>query len=118
VPAAENIMLTNLGANARADLMVDGDYGESDRRIIQQNGFMTYAIVADAIGISLMIRSQARIISPLHVVEAGGTAGVFPDMQQKAIQVPVFAGEKIVFEVRETAGVATTDIMLTIETPG
>jgi len=115
--AAENILLTNIAANARADLLVDGDLGESDRRFVSQNGIMTFACVANAVGITLQVRSQYRTIAPLQAVEAGGTTGVFPDMQQKGVQLPVFAGEKLIFEVRETAGVATTDIMLSIDTP-
>lgn len=115
--AAENILLSNLGANARADMLVDGDVGESDRRFVQADGVATYAIVASAVGIQLTIRSQNRIISPRHNVEAGGTTGVFPNMTEKGVQVEVFQGEKLVFEVQETAGVATTDIMLSIDTP-
>lgn len=114
---AENILLSNIAANATADMMVDGDQGESDARWIQQDGVMTYAIVADAVGIVLTVRSQRRIIAPRQTVEAGGTLGVFPNITDKAVQVPVFAGEKIVFEVRETSGVATTDIMLTVDVP-
>jgi len=115
--AAENILLSNLGANAVADLMVNGDAGESDRRFVTENGIMTYAVVANAVGIQLNIRSQFRTIAPRQIVEAGGTTGVFPNMDQKGRQVAVFAGEKLIFEVRETAGVATTDIMLSIDSP-
>jgi hypothetical protein len=115
--SAENILLSNLAANGRADLLVDGDLGESDRRFVSRSGMMTFAVVASAVGITLSIRSQYRTIAPLQAVEAGGTTGVFPDMQQKGIVLPVYAGEKLIFEVRETAAAATTDIMLTIDTP-
>lgn len=115
--AAENILLSNLAANAIADMMTDGDAGESDSRFIARNGMLTYAIVASATGIQVQVRSQFRTIAPRQVVEAGGTTGVFPDMQQKAVSVPVFQGEILRMEVRETAGVATTDVMLSIDTP-
>lgn len=115
--SAENILLTNMPANVRRDMLVDGDQGESDRRFVGSDGVATYAIVANAVGITLAIRSQYRNIAPLQTVEAGGTTGVFPNMTEKGIQVPVYAGEKLVFEVRETAGVATTDVMLSIDTP-
>jgi hypothetical protein len=115
--AAENILMSNIAANGRADMLVNGDLGESDRRWVSQNGILTFAIVASAVGITLQVRSQYRTIAPLQTVEAGGTTGVFPDMQQKAQTLPVYAGEKLVFEVRETAGTATTDIMLSIDTP-
>lgn len=115
--SAENILNSNIAALATEDMLVDGDQGESDRRFVSQDGVMTYAIVANAVGIVLAIRSQYRNIAPRQTVEAGGTTGVFPNMTEKGIQVPVFAGEKLVFEVRETANVATTDIMLSIDTP-
>lgn len=115
--AAENILNSNIAANAVEDMMTDSDAGESDARFVAEDGVMTYAIVANAVGIQLSIRSQFRNIAPRQIVEAGGTTGVFPNMDQKGIQVPVFAGEKLVFEVRETAGVATTDIMLSIDVP-
>lgn len=115
--AAENILLSNLAALSTADLLVDGDQGESDRRWIQADGNMVYACVANAVGIVLTVRSQHRIIAPRQTLEAGGTTGVFPNIQDKAVVVPVYAGEKITFEVRETANVATTDIMLSIDTP-
>lgn len=115
--AAENILLSNLAALTTADMMVDGDQGESDRRFCAADGRMTYAIHASAVGIVLAIRSQFRTIAPRQSVEAGATTGVFPNMTEKGISVDVFAGEKLIFEVRETANVATTDIMLSIDTP-
>lgn len=114
---AEQILLTNLAALATADMLVDGDQGESDARWIQRDGMMTYAIHASAVGIVLSIRSQNRTIAPRQAVEAGATTGVFPNMTEKGVQVAVFAGEKIVFEVRETSNVATTDIMLSVDVP-
>ena len=114
---AENILLSNLAANAIADMLVDADAGESDQRFVGRDGVMQYAIVANAVGIQLTIRSQHRTIAPRQVVEAGGTTGVFPNMTEKGVTADVFAGEKLVFEVRETAGVATTDIMLSLDTP-
>lgn len=115
--AAEQILLTNIPALATRDMLTDGDQGESDRRFIYQDGVMTYAIQASAVGMVYSIRSQHRTIVPRCAVEAGATTGVFPNMTEKGVQVVVFAGEKIVFEVRETSNVATTDLMLSIETP-
>lgn len=115
--AAEQILLSNLAALTTADMMVDGDQGESDRRFVAADGIMTYAIHANAVGIVLAVRSQYRTIAPRQAVEAGATTGVFPNMTEKGVQAQVFAGEKLIFEVRETANVATTDIMLSIDTP-
>lgn len=115
--AAENLLITNLAALATRDILADSDEGESDARFVQFDGFMTYAIHASAVGIELTIRSQRRIIAPRNVVEAGATTGVFPNIREKGVQVPVFAGEKLVFELRETANVATTDVMLSIDVP-
>ena len=112
---AENLQITNIPANAVRDLMVDADTGESDSRFVPADAMLTYALVANAVGIELTLRSQFRVIAPRAQVEAGGTTGVFPNMDQKGISVEVFAGEKLVFELRETAGVATTDIMGTVD---
>lgn len=113
--AAENILLSNIPANATRDMLTDGDQGESDARFVAFDGTLTYAIVASAVGIVLTVRSQFRIIAPRQTVEAGGTTGVFPNLTEKAVQVQVGAGEKLIFEVRETAAVATTDIMLSLD---
>ncbi len=113
--STEYIMLSNLGANAVQDMMVNGDTGEADSRFIGRPSQVTYAIVANAVGVELEVRSGERTVVPRSILEAGGVTGVFPNMNEKAVTFGAAAGEKLKFQVRETAAVATTDIMLAID---
>lgn len=107
--------LDNLAANAVADLMVDALTGESDLRFVHRPSKVTAAIVADAVGIELQIFSGARTIVPRSTLEAGGTVGVFPNLNEKAFSFLAAQGEILRFVIREIAGVATTDVMLTLD---
>lgn len=108
------LMLSNLPANAVRDLMVDADTGESDVRTVWQPSQVTYAIVASAVGVELEVFSGERQVVNRSTLEAGGTTGVFPNLDQKAVTFLAAGGENLKFRVRETAAVATTDIMLAI----
>lgn len=110
----EYLMVQNIPANGTRDLFRDADSGESDLRFITQNGTVTMAIVSSAVGIELSIQSQDRNITQRSTLEAGGTTGVFPNMDQKAFTFEVYAGEKLRCNLRETAGVATTDVMAAV----
>lgn len=112
--ATEYLMLSNIPANAVRDLMLDADTGEADVRFVSRPSMVTFAIVASAVGIEFEVHSGERRIVPRSTLEAGGTTGVFPNIQDKAVQFLAAAGEKLKFPVRETAGAATTDIMLAI----
>lgn len=113
--STEYLMLSNIPANAVRDLMVNADTGESDSRFIGRPSQVTFAIVASAVGIELEVRSGERTVVPRSTLEAGGTTGVYPNIDQKAVQFFAAAGEKLLFRVRETAAVATTDIMLSLD---
>lgn len=112
--ATEYLMLSNIPANAVRDMMLNADTGESDSRFVTVPSRVTYAIVANAVGVELEVRSGERTVVPRSTLEAGGTTGVFPNIQDKAVQFDAAGGEKLKFQVRETAGVATTDIMLAV----
>lgn len=113
--STEYLMLSNIPANAVRDLMVNADTGESDSRFIGRPSQVTFAIVANAVGIELEVRSGERTVVPRSTLEAGGTTGVYPNIDQKAVTFFAAAGEKLLFRVRETAAVATTDIMLSLD---
>lgn len=110
----EFLLLTNLGANAVADLMRDADTGEADARFITRPSIVTLAIEANAVGVELSIFAGDRTIVQRSSLDAGGTTGVAPNINEKAFQFPAAAGEKLRVMVRETAGVATTDIMASV----
>lgn len=113
--STEYLMLSNIPANAVRDLMVNADTGESDSRFIGRPSQVTFAIVANAVGVELEVRSGERTVVPRSTLEAGGVTGVYPNIDQKAVSFLAAAGEKLLFRVRETAGVATTDIMLSLD---
>lgn len=113
--AIEYLMLSNIPANAVRDLMVNADTGEADSRFVGRPSQITYAVVANAVGIELEVRAGERTVVPRSTLEAGGVTGVFPNMDQKAVTFYAAAGEKLRFQVRETAGVATTDVMLALD---
>lgn len=108
---AENLMVSNIPANAVRDLFRDADTGESDLRFVGEPSILTLALVASAVGIELSLFAGERTLIQRSTLEAGGTTGVFPNMDQKALSFPVAAGEKLRALLRETAGVATTDVM-------
>lgn len=113
--STEYLMLSNIPANAVRDMMVNADTGESDSRFVGRPSQVTFAIVASAVGIELEVRSGDRTVVPRSTLEAGGTTGVYPNIDQKAVSFFAAAGEKLRFTVRETAAAATTDIMLSID---
>lgn len=113
--ATEYLMVSNIPANAVRDIMVNADTGEAESRFIGRPSKVTFACVASAVGIELEVRSGERTVVPRSTLEAGGTTGVYPNLDQKAVSFFAAAGEKLKFQIRETAAVATTDIMLAID---
>lgn len=110
----EFILLSNLGANAVADMMLDGDTGATNLRFLSRPSRITVAIEANAVGVEIQIRVGQRTVVGRSSLDAGGTTGVFPNLDQKAFTFFGAISEIIEVEVREIAAVATTDIMLTI----
>lgn len=110
----EYLMVSNIPSLGTRDLFRDADTGESDLRFITEDGVLTIAIVASAVGVVWALQSQYRNITQNSTLESGGTTGVFPNMSDKAFQFEVFAGEKLRLTLRDTAGVATTDVMAAI----
>lgn len=107
--------LTNLAANAVNDLLsTDADQGESRVRDVLDDSIVSFAVDATAITAELEISAGDRVVVPRSQLEGGGTAGVFPNLQQKGQQFIAAGGERLRFQVRETGGVATTDINLVL----
>ncbi len=108
------LLLSNIAANAVQDMMLNSDTGATNLRFVQRPSRVTLAIEANAVGIELQVRAGTRTVVPRSSLDAGGTTGVFPNLDQKAFQFMAAAGEILEVEIRETAGVATTDVMATI----
>ena len=111
----EFLEIDNVPANATRDLMVDALTGEAQSRFINRASKVTVAVLADAVGLELQIFSGARTIVPRSTLDASGTLGFFPNLDQKAFFFLAAQGEVLRFNVREIAGVATADVMCTVD---
>ncbi len=109
--AVEFLEIDNIAANAVVDLMINALTGESDARFIEEASDVTLAILADAVGIEMSITSGKRVIVARSTLDSSGTLGQFPNINEKAFSWQSAAGEKLRISLRETAGVATTDVM-------
>jgi hypothetical protein len=72
---------------------------------------LAFTIVANAVGIVWQLTSQFRNITELSTLEAGGTTGVYASIADRGQEYDVYAGEKLRLTLRDTANVATTDVM-------
>jgi hypothetical protein len=105
------LMVSNIPALGTRDMFRDADTGESDLRFITDDGILAFTIVANAVGIVWQLTSQFRNITELSTLEAGGTTGVYASIADRGQEYDVYAGEKLRLTLRDTANVATTDVM-------
>jgi len=109
------LTLTNLPANAIRDLMLDSDQGATNMRFIGEHSTVTFAINATAaLGVEYEVYSGGRRVIERSTVEGGAVAGTFPNLDQKGQSFAAAGGDILEFKVRETLGVATTDINFVI----
>lgn len=111
----EFLEIDNIPANAVRDLMVDALTGEAQSRFVSSPSRVTVAVLADAVGVELQITSGERTIVPRSTLDSAGTLGQFPNLDQKAFSFLAAGGEILRFILREIAGVATTDVMCTVD---
>lgn len=110
----KRLTLTNIPANAIRDFMLDGDQGATNLRFVGFPSLVTYVINANAAGLEYEVYASGRRVVERAAVPAGGTAGVFPALNEQAETFPAAAGDILEFKVRETTGVATTDANMAI----
>lgn len=110
----EFLQVSNVAANGVVDIFRDADTGEADARFIGRPSQVTIAIEASAVGMELELKSGGRTIVDRSTLDAGGTTGVFPNINEKAFTFMAAAGDKLIGRVRETAGTATTDVMASV----
>lgn len=113
--ASAFLTITNLAANAVVDFL-DGaaDQGSQNLRFVERPSQVTWALDAITPLAELEIFSGGRTIQERSGVDGGGTAGVMPNLQQKAQQFLAAQGDILKFRVRETGAVATLDLNLYI----
>jgi len=108
------LLNSNIPANTLEDMMIDSDTGEVPERYITGPAVITYALEADAVGVTYQIIVGGKRYVDRSTVDAGGTLGVAPNLDSKATSFECDGGTLQVL-VAEEAGTATTDLMLTIE---
>jgi len=105
------LMVSNIPALGKRDVFRDADLGESDFRFISEDGVLSFTLVANAVGIAWALSSQYRNITEESTLDSSGTTGQYASIADKGQSYEVFAGEKLRLTVRDTANVATTDVM-------
>lgn len=102
-----------LAANASVDPVADRGW---IYRRLPWPAQISYALDADAAGavVTVTIGSDMQV-GPEDPIPAGGTAGVFPNQEEDFTTLVGAGGDLLKFLIRETAGVATTDVQLVIK---
>jgi len=111
----EYLYKQNIAASTTYDMMTDAGTGEAQSRFIQRPSRVALAIESSAVGCELEVYSGARTIVARSTLAAGGTDGVFPNLNEKTITWLAAAGEKQRIVVRETAGAGNQDIMAVVQ---
>ena len=97
------------------DFMLDADQGPQNVRFIGGGGAaVTFAMDATAVGLELEVFSSKRTVVERSAVDAGGTIGVPPKMNEQAVSFAAFPGEILQFRVRDTVGAGTIDANLNL----
>ncbi len=97
------------------DFMLDADQGPQNMRFIGQAGaVITFAMDANAVGLELEVFSSRRTVVERSAVDAGGTVGTPPKMNEQAVSFAAFPSEILQFRVRDTVGAGTIDANLNI----
>lgn len=109
------LMQSNLAANSINDLMTDADTGASNARFIKRPSRVTMAIQANAAGIELQVLAGEREVVGRSTLDLGGTTGEYPNINEKGFSFYAATGEILSVVLRETAGVATTDVMMAFD---
>jgi hypothetical protein len=113
--AKVDLYYANLAAYGVIDMMTEAVTGPSNSRFVRRNSRANMAIIADAVGLEYRVFTQNRTIVERSTLDSGGTDGQFPNLDEKGFSFNLAQGEILAVEVRETANVATTDIMMTID---
>lgn len=117
----KRLTITNLPANAIRDFMLDADQGATNLRFVDRPSRCVYVLNCNGAvgGAEYEIYASSSTLGARRVVErsgvpVGGTAGLYPPLNEQAETFDIAAGEIIEFRIRETGGVATTDLNLNI----
>lgn len=110
----KRLTITNLAANAIKDFMLDADQGASNLRFVPVPSQVVYVLNGNhaAGGAEYEIFASGRRVVERSAIPNGGTAGLFPPLNEQAETFLAAGGDILEFKVRETGGVATSDLNL------
>ncbi len=113
--ALEQLQISLIPANAVRDMFRDADTGEADARFIMRPSQISIAIWGTG-AFEWNLYSQDRTIVQRSTGDrsAPGT-GQFPKLNERAFVFHAASMDKLRLTVRETGGVATTNIMAVVD---
>jgi hypothetical protein len=113
--ALEHLQISLIPANAVRDMFKDADTGEADARFVMRPSQCSLAIWGTG-KFEWSLFSQDRTIVQRSTGDTSApAAGNFPKLNERAFTFPAAALDKLRLTVRETGGVATTNIMAVID---
>lgn len=112
----EQLMSAAIGAAATIDMLTDATTGPSRQRRPTRPTRYTMAVVHESAAgdLTYEISTNTRMIVPTSIMEAAGTAGVFPNLAQKAFSFVVAAFEDLQFRVFDASGAGGAIVMLSL----
>jgi hypothetical protein len=112
--ALEQLQISLIPANAVRDMFRDADSGEADARFVLRPSMVSLAIWGTGKFEYNLYAGERTIIQRSTGSTDASAAGAFPKLNERAFVFPVAAMEKLRLTVRETGGVATTNIMAVV----
>jgi hypothetical protein len=112
----EQLTIAAIAAGATVDMLTGATTGVSRQRRPTRPTRYTFAIVHESAAgdLTYEVSTNQRMLVPTSVMECGGTAGVFPNLNEKAYSFDVAAFEDIQFRVFDASGAGGAIAMLSI----
>ena len=112
----EQLTIAAIGAGATVDMLQNAVTGPSRQRRPTRPMRYVFAIVHESAAgdLTYEVSTDNRLIVPTSTMECGGTAGVFPNLDQKGASFEVAAFETVYIRVTDTTGAGGAIAMLTI----
>ena len=113
--ALEQLQISLIPANAVRDMFRDADTGEADARFVSRPSQISIAIWGTGKFEWSLFAGDRTIVQRSTGDTSAPAAGQFPKINERAFMGHAAAFEKLRLTVRETGGVATTNIMMVID---
>src|SRR3989442_13227973 len=113
--ALEQLQISAIPANAVRDMFRDADSGEADARLVARPSMASLAIWATGAFEWSLFAGDRAVVQRSTGDRSAPATGNFPKLNERAFTFPVASMDKLRLTVRETGGVATTNIMAVID---